>query len=148
MEIVELDPADIKLIKPLWERLNRLHRDKSEHFAGHFETFTFEARSRELAAKSHLGIFAARHGGEEMFSAYCIASYEEGMGEIDSLYVSQDCRGEGAGRRLMNRALAWLKGFDCGKIRISVAYGNEQALDFYEKFGFKQRFVVLEQKEK
>ena len=145
MEILELAREDLSLIKPLWERLNRLHREKSVHFADHFDRFTFDARSRELVLKSRLGIFAARHGKGEPYEAYCIVSLEGGTGEIDSLYVSPDCRGTGTGSRLMERGLEWLAGSGCEKIRISVAHGNEQALGFYEKFGFKKRFTVLEQ---
>lgn len=145
MEITRLDLSDIHLIQPLWEQLNRLHRERSNYFAAQFDRFTFADRVRELETKSRTGIFAARNGEGKAVFAYCIASLEDGAGEIDSLYVSPDCRGNRVGHRLMETALAWLSGHGCSKIRISVVHGNEQALGFYEKFGFRQRLVILEQ---
>lgn len=144
MEIIQIDRKDLGRIKPLWEKLNCLHRDRSEYFSDYFERFTFEKRIEEFALKPALGIFAAAK--EKKLFAYCIASLDEhGMGEIDSLYVSKDCRGQKIGQHLMEKTLVWLDKKCAKKIRISVAGGNEQAFGFYEKFGFKPRFSVLEQ---
>ncbi|MEH0018397.1 MAG: GNAT family N-acetyltransferase [Desulfobacter sp.] len=145
MEITRLDLSDIHLIQPLWEQLNRLHRERSNYFTAQFDRFTFADRVRELETKSRTGIFVARDGDGKAVFAYCIASLESGVGEIDSLYVSPDCRGNRVGHHLMETALAWLSGHGYSKIRISVVHGNEQALGFYEKFGFRQRLVILEQ---
>jgi ribosomal protein S18 acetylase RimI-like enzyme len=144
MDIIELKPEDLYQIKPLWEKLNRLHRERSDHFADHFDRFTFEDRIREFEGKPHLAVFAAGKDPGE-YLAYCIASADGDTGEVDSLYVDPECRGEGIGRQLMERAMAWLSGTGCPRVRISVAQGNEQALGFYETFGFKPRFVMLEQ---
>ena len=144
MNIIELKPDALYKIKPLWEKLNHLHRERSDHFADHFHRFTFEDRIREFEGKPHLAVFAAGTGPDE-YQAYCIVSADGDAGEVDSLYVDPECRGKGIGRKLMERALDWLSGTGCAKVRISVAQGNEQALDFYETFGFKLRFLVLEQ---
>ena len=45
---------------------------------------------------------------------------------------------------LTESAMSWLSDLDCSQISIYVAEGNEEAIPFYEKFGFKKRFHVLQ----
>lgn len=144
MEIIQLHRDRLEEIRPLWEALNQLHHDRSENFSSHFKGFTFEDRTHELMKKTELGLFAAGPEKGQGYSGYCIAFVENGTGEIDSIYIAPDCQGKGLGQLLMDRALDWLDQWGCAKTRISVAQGNEQALAFYDQWGFKQRFVVLE----
>ena len=44
MEISKIAIQDIHRIKPLWEALNRHHREHSTHFKAHFKAFTFGKR--------------------------------------------------------------------------------------------------------
>lgn len=141
MEIFEIQ--DMALVRPLWEQLNQLHLARSDHFKDHFRTFTFEDRVRDLEKRDRVKIFGA--GQRSAVSGYCIASVEKGMGEVDSLFLVPDCRGQGLGAKLMSAAMDWLAAEGCAKIRISVAQGNEGAFGFYGQFGFKPRFTVLEQ---
>ena len=43
MEIVPIQ--NVRDIRPLWERLNRLHAEKSTHFRDHFNRFTVLEKS-------------------------------------------------------------------------------------------------------
>ncbi|MDR3599358.1 MAG: hypothetical protein P4L49_02565 [Desulfosporosinus sp.] len=45
----------------------------------------------------------------------------------------------------MKRALNWLEPNSITKKRLNVAVGNEQALNFYRRFGFHPRAIILEQ---
>ena len=85
MEIVEIPKDRIDEIEPLWRELNSHHHERSENFKGHFSSFTFAERSKKLPAMDKLAIFAARENSELV--GYCIASSNNGAGEIDSLYI-------------------------------------------------------------
>jgi ribosomal protein S18 acetylase RimI-like enzyme len=56
-----------------------------------------------------------------------------GDGELKRLYVVRDAQGTGAGRALLDAALAWLGD---GRIWIGVWSGNVRAQRVYEKRGF------------
>jgi ribosomal protein S18 acetylase RimI-like enzyme len=61
---------------------------------------------------------------------FCISSITGGEGEIESLYVLEDHRGESIGRRLMERAVSWCKSSGADAYQVSVAVGNEKAHAF------------------
>lgn len=142
MEIVEIPKDMIDEIEPLWQELNSHHHERSKNFKGHFSSFTFLERSKKLLAMDKLAIFAAKDNTELV--GYCIASYNNGTGEIDSLYIKPQFQGASIGMQLTESAMSWLSGLNCIQINVYVAEGNEEAIPFYEKFGFKKRFQVLQ----
>lgn len=142
MKIIRIPKDNIDEIEPLWRELNSHHHEKSKNFKGHFSTFTFAQRVEKLLAMDHLAIFAARENLELV--GYCIASSHNGAGEIDSLYITPRFRENYLGMLLTDSAMSWLSGLDCNQISVYVAEGNEQSITFYEKFGFKKRFHVLQ----
>ncbi len=142
MDIVKIPRDRINEIELLWNELNSHHHEKSENFKDHFSSFTFAERSNKLVAMEKLAIFAAKINSELV--GYCIASSNNGSGEIDSLYIKPDFRGEAIGRQLTEAAMSWLSDLDCDQISVAIAEGNQQAIPFYEKFGFKKRFDVLQ----
>jgi ribosomal protein S18 acetylase RimI-like enzyme len=144
MKIVEIEKAEIHKIKNLWEELNSCHGEKSSHFKSHFESFVFEKRIERLLAKEHLVIYAAESNSELV--GYSIATVDGNLGEIDSIFVKKAHRGNNLGHRLTEKALSWLSQFDCDAINVHVAEGNESALPFYEKHGFRERYRVLQLK--
>ena len=144
MDIVTIDKDSIDDIEPLWKELNSHHRDRSNYFKDHFSTFTFSDRKKGLLAKENLAIFGAKDG--ENLVGYCIASCDKDSGEIESLFIKVDYQGASLGTRLMEAAMSWLSGFNCKNITVSVAEGNEDAIPFYERFGFKKRLHVLQLK--
>ncbi|MDG5816238.1 GNAT family N-acetyltransferase [Chitinispirillales bacterium ANBcel5] len=89
-----------------------------------------------------LALFAALNESEII--GYCIASADKNKGEIDSLYIKEQFRNHGLGAKLMSTALSWLRELPLSSIQVYVAEGNEEALGFYRKFGFKDRFHVLQ----
>ena len=83
----------------------------------------------------------------EALIGYCVSSIDKWLtGEIDSIFVTPQCRGQGIGTTLMEKALEWLNSKGAKKKIVSVAVGNEQAYVFYEQFGFYPRRTLLEQK--
>ena len=142
MDIVEIPKDRINDIEPLWLELNAHHKEKSVNFKDHFFSFSFSERSKSLLAKEALVIFAARVDSE--FVGYCIASSDRVAGEIDSLYIKPQFQGASLGARLTEAAMSWLSERGCSQITVAVADGNEAAIPFYEKFGFRKRFHILQ----
>ena len=140
MDIVPIE--NMAEIRPVWERLNRLHAEKSTHFRDHFNRFTFDARMAELSDKDAVGIFGARE--DQALVGYCIASVHNETGEIDSIFVDAEYRKSGLGDRLMAAAESWLSTRPVSRIRVSVAQGNESVLGFYGSRGYFPRFTMLE----
>jgi len=142
MSIARLSSNEYYQIETLWLELNSLHGELSPDFKEHFSRATFEQRIESLIEKDNLVIFAASK--DENLIGYCIASIDNGKGEIDSLYVKPSYRGKSQGKKLVEKSLNWLKDKECENIDIQVAQGNEKVLSFYEQFGFKKRFHVLQ----
>ena len=79
---------------------------------------------------------------------YCITTVsKDNLGEIDSIYIERGYRRRGIGDSLMKKALAWMDGLSIAKRVIAVASGNEEVIDFYRRFNFFPRTIILEQVE-
>lgn len=138
------DESLIDEIRELWERLNMLHADKSPYFKNHYLNFTYQSRKKALlscAEKGLLLIVIAYNDDAKV--GYCVASVDNGVGEIDSVYVRPDYRKAYIGKTLIETSLDWIKSNGAEKITVKVAFGNEEVFGFYSKFGFAPRFTEL-----
>jgi ribosomal protein S18 acetylase RimI-like enzyme len=66
---------------------------------------------------------------------------------VQDLYVSDDLRGSGLGRRLLAEVAARAAANDARYMRLSVHGGNDHGLGFYERLGFEapnEQPLVLE----
>ncbi len=142
MKIKTITRDEINSIRTLWEKLNAHHLLRSTHFKDHFSKFTFENRMESLEKRDCLIGYVAEDNGESI--GYCIATVNGRMGEIDSIFVDERHRGKGVGEELMSLALKWLEEQECETIKVSIAEGNENVLGFYRRFGFAERFIVMQ----
>jgi ribosomal protein S18 acetylase RimI-like enzyme len=142
LNITAMNRGQIGSIKTLWTKLNAHHLSKSTNFKNHFSAITFEKRMEALKRRDRLIAYVAQDNNENI--GYCMASVEGLMGEIDSLFVDAAYRGQGVGQELMSISLKWLEEQNCEIIRVAIAEGNESVLDFYRRFGFAKRLVVME----
>jgi ribosomal protein S18 acetylase RimI-like enzyme len=130
-------------VRPLWEELNAFHVGIGNAFSGDLSQRSFDTRKGELiksASKMHVVI-----ASKESDVGYCICTISnDSIGEIDSLYVKQDHRSEGLGRRMVEAALQWLNENSVRKKVVVVLEGNAEALAFYRSLGFLPRNVELE----
>ena len=145
MEIVTLDGSGLDEVKSLWEQLNQHHQQVSTYFKAHFAGLTFEKRKLQLLKKDKLKIFLASDNTGKI--GYCVASINNDIGEIDSLYVRSDKRNQKTATQMVLQALEWLKENGCSNTAVHIAEGNEESLGFYSKFGFAPRFIVMQQQE-
>ena len=137
-------------IEPLWKQLVLYLLGVSPYFKDYYRNLVFEDRKRVILQRAWGGdirVDLALDGS--VLVGYCVSSYDKCLtGEIDSIFVTADCRGQGVGTTLMQRALQWLDSKGAKKKIISVTFGNEQVWDFYANFGFRPRRTLLEQKQR
>lgn len=107
------------LVSPAY--LEKLSLEKCEQIA-------FQWPENTLVAKEGERVLGFVCYGEESGEA-------PGTGEIFALYVLAERYGTGLGRRLMDAGMEQLRG--CDQIRLWVLQGNERAIRFYEKCGFR-----------
>jgi GNAT superfamily N-acetyltransferase len=143
-----LDPEQIDLIRPLWERLNAHHACISTNFSEELRARRFQDRKSQLLGDDkRLHILLVSPSGAKNPIAYCIASVTpSGEGEIDSMFVEEEYRGRGIGTNLMKRSLTWLDESSATTKSVVVLFENDEALNFYARFGFYPRNVNLIQK--
>ncbi len=60
------------------------------------------------------------------------------VGEIVSLVVKRDSRGEGIGTELLKKAIDWIRGTGCTKVKVRANTVRDDAHDFYERHGFEE----------
>ena len=78
---------------------------------------------------------------------YCISGIDQdGIGEIESIFIAEEFRGQNVGEALMQHALHWLNDQGVTSKVIDVAVGNERVFKFYARFGFFPRVTKLKQK--
>ena len=142
MKIKSITREEIGRIKELWEELNVHHLSRSTHFKDLFSKLTFEKRMEGLRERDHFIAYVAESKTEKV--GYCIATVDGLVGEIDSLFVKGSYRGKRVGEELMSLALKWLQGHSCETLKVSIAEGNEKAIGFYKRFGFAERFIVMQ----
>lgn len=114
----------------------------SKNFKKFYANFTFEKRIEPLIKRYRLVIYVVWDGTDTV--CYCIASVEGLIGEIDSIVVTEEYRRTGIGTEMMTLALKWLENHCCDTMTLSVAEGNEAALDFYRRFGFAEKIVLMQ----
>ncbi|MGE5628385.1 MAG: GNAT family N-acetyltransferase [Solirubrobacterales bacterium] len=138
----------LDFVQPLWEKLINHHEVNSKYFQNSFVNLKFKGRKNKFVNDSNLEvkIDLIKDIDKNLFIGYCISTVtKELIGEIDSLFVEKEYRKYGCGDKLMNRALDWMDNKKVIKKIIVVAEGNENVLEFYKRFGFYKRKVILEQ---
>jgi len=138
----------LDLVQPLWEKLNKHHENNSNYFSDKFRSFKFEVRKNKFInnEKLQVKIDLIKDKDKKVYIGYCISTINKDLfGEIDSLFVEKKYRKYGLGDKLMIMSLNW---FDSNQVKtkiIGVAEGNENVIEFYKKYGFYKRRVILEQ---
>ena len=143
----ELPKKEIAAIKHLWEKLNQIHYQDSVYFKDHFKTFTFEKRCNDFSDINDEEIKINVLIDSEKVVGYCIATIKKAVGEIESIYVDDEYRKKGFGKKLIEESTNWLKKNKCKKIMVAVAHGHDSVFNFYMKLGFYPRVSYLQLKE-
>lgn len=143
-KIIQIDKRNIKTVEPLWLELNTIHQQGSPYFRKYYESFTFLKRIEKFLMIPDDNLLIEIVENNKNVIGYCISTIIKDVGEIESLFISEQERGKGLGERLVNRSIDWMKKRKCSKIQVSVSYGRESVFSFYEKFGLFPRLTILQ----
>jgi diamine N-acetyltransferase len=147
-DIKQGNTDNLDLIRPLWEKLNQLHFDLSPHFKKRFQDMNWDKRKRKLVEKSKDMLFNyVIDKDSSKIIGYCISTIDiedHKIGEIDSIYIDEAYRKSGLGKRLVDKAILWLKSNNTETQKLLVGVGNEQVLEFYKQFDFYPLHIVLQ----
>ena len=141
-EIAKVSMEEFDRIRPLWEKLIEANAANSPYFKELYGTIEFEIRKGFLREKIA--------GGAEMYTAVLVdtatgadagfvtVTYnrESSQGEIEMLYLREEYRGQGLGKKLLKLGLSCLDVHCIRERKLCVTYGNEAALRLYQSFGF------------
>ena len=140
--IEKVGMGEIDRIRPLWQKLIEANADNSPYFKEYYGTFDFEIRKgflrEKLASGAELYTAVLVDADTQTDAGFVTATYnrEESFGEIEMLYLREEYRGQGMGRKLFQLALSCLDVNGIRDRKLCVTYGNDAALRLYQSFGF------------
>lgn len=147
ISIRPIDITEIGLVEPLWNALREHHtalaptldspRTRDESWArrrAQYEMWLVEPGSFILLAEqagSPVGYAMVR-----LRSASPTWSSSERAGEIETLSVLPEMRGQGVGTALIGAVREHVEPLGLGELSLHVLAGNDNATRFYERHGF------------
>lgn len=66
------------------------------------------------------------------------------VSELENLFVSEQYRSRGIGKLFMDTFMNWSKKMKVNKVSTCVFYPNNNAIEFYKRYGLKQYDINLE----
>lgn len=113
----------------------RVEGEKGEHIPQNIERW----RSNIVTTDNSRAVYIARIGDEVV--GMVAPSFVDGRRRVGALYVLPEVQGKGIGGKLMRKMLEW-HGAD-NDIYLAVASYNQNAINFYQHFGFEQTNHVI-----
>ncbi len=133
-EIGRLAEAEIAVAVALW------------HAAGLTRPWNDpDADARRALAAANATIFAARSDGALVGTA--MAGHDGHRGWVYYLAVAADHRGRGVARLLMAAAETWCAARGMPRLNLMVRSGNDPAIGFYHRLGYRTADVVVLQRD-
>lgn len=122
-------PQDEEQVIALWQRceLTRPWNDPRKDI------------QRKLTTQPELFLVLELEGG---VVGTAMGGYDGHRGWVNYLAVAPELRGKGLGRKLMATLESLLTARGCPKLNLQVRAGNEAAIGFYARLGYKQDEVV------
>ena len=65
------------------------------------------------------------------------------LGNVDELIVEETCRGQGIGKKLMNRITGIASEKNCKRLELESSFHRDEAHQFYEELGFEKRAYLF-----
>ncbi|WP_291575764.1 GNAT family N-acetyltransferase [Clostridium sp. UBA4548] len=144
--IIDITYDEIEVIKDLWEKNRQYHESSSEYFKESYRIMNFDERIKAFSVfnKDTMKISVAKRNDE--YIGYCISTAIDGTGEIQSLHVNETYRGNGIGKKLVDKHIEWMNEKNCKVIGVTVSQENESTIRFYSKFGFYPNTLYMQRK--
>jgi GNAT superfamily N-acetyltransferase len=146
---------DIDVLEPLWQSLHSKHQEVGPgwcHWWPSDRSWQIR-RSRYLEWLSMPDSFALVAWRDESPVGYAVVHVSDGpddtwvtgdrIGALESLSVAEGHRGAGIGTKLMSAVMTELRDLGVQDLWISVVDGNDRALTFYARYGFRPLMTTL-----
>lgn len=123
-----------------------LHKNgRPDMFPDLVSKYTVDA-VKERLSKSDNGVFVAEKEGSVVGYVFCDVIRE---GSVNTLYIDDLCvdpsaRKMGIARKLMDKTKEYAKEKNCAYLMLNVWEFNENAVRFYENYGFETRTRHME----
>ncbi len=137
--------ADEAAVLRMWDAVRRFHRELEPHWPRQWANPPPDILSwlaQELQAywndTGHKVIFVY-DTGQELVGFIRVALMDSWLcpGQVESLYVRDDYRGQGVGQVLMAQALAWCAAHGAAEVGLHVSASNAGAARLYARLGFR-----------
>lgn len=66
------------------------------------------------------------------------------LAEVENMFILEDYRRKGVGKRLMDEMFKWCKSNGIERIRVIASFQNILGINFYKREGFNEYNLVLE----
>ncbi|MGH2424869.1 MAG: GNAT family N-acetyltransferase [bacterium] len=151
-EIRRATARDIKQILPVWGELAGFHASLDPAFTpspewpreygAYLKTLMAREDALALVAKEDLEIIGYAVGRITTLPPFFEHRFR---GYIHDVYVREEFRRRGLGRRLVEEILAWFDRRGVTLVELTVAANNSEAIPFWKRLGF---FVYMHQMKK
>lgn len=162
MERFVIEPggiADLDRLEPLWVAVHHQHRESMPELAPYVtDTVTWQERIglyRQLYAEHEPVLLLARDGDRLVGYALGYTMPVEGtwladtwatgarVGEIESLSVLPECRGQGLGSLLLDQLHEGLRLQGAEDFILGALAGNADAIRLYQRHGYQPTWLYL-----
>ena len=142
--IENLSSTEIESILPLLKFLADHDNKVSIYYSGMYPTKPFEETIAEISKKVEKGyskVDVIRNEGKVI--GFCQYTIKDNIGELNYLVVLPECKGQGYGKLLIEKALKYFETQQVNNITLGTVYGNDNTVIFYEKYGFKIEALIM-----
>ncbi len=147
IEYRHVDQTGLHLIEELRARFIPFNQALGKDFPEEYDEAAMNRNLKHFLAQAAGGamrIFLARDVHTDRYVGFCLTTLDRaGEGSIDSFLVADEYRGKGIGVRLFQQALDWLDAEGAADVKLNVLPGNEKAIRFYHRFGFRPLNITM-----
>ena len=144
MEIRELNEGDLGSLIKLYEQLDGSNGDFGLENAR-------QLWKNEIEGNRNIKYFGAVEGGKVISTCFCLiipnlTRIGSSACFVENVVTDKEHRGQGLGRKIMERAIAFARERDCYKVILESASFRKEAHQFYKNLGFdgdaKKAFIM------
>ena len=140
----EIDFDEIELIYELWNENAEHHRLTSEYFKSNSSKVLFQDRVEDWKKCKEIKTTIIEN--ENINIGYCISSINNKYGNIESIFIKENMRKKGIGKKVILEHIKWMKSNECKRINVATSYGNKDAIEFYKKLNILPKKIIFELK--
>ena len=142
---------DVEPVADLWLALIGEHAAcDQKYFATYRSNYKRKIRQLESTLRDPLEqVWIARFDGEMIGYCSVYMSYVPSLfnsqieATLGDIYIAPDHRSSGIGKLLLDQAISWAQIREANRLRLNVHSSNSQAIAYYLKQGFEEKFKVM-----